>query len=501
MKALWLEELESVLGLAASTIDHELGRARLPPSRVKVGSAAARRQPRPTTNSRFMESGLVLLDLLTGHEPEVPRTWPSAPRFMESAADVAVRAPTTRPWGVATAAWLRGLALIIMLTASCLALDVERYAWEFPVAEEIPAAPTAWLRTELLAQTDDILAAGFLAPWRVNHADEATDAYFVYLEPGRIVTTLAWAFPHLPPDRQAATRRYVNEQFASGTFAPWNPGRLPADVAGTRREFHPIHRLGNWTPQWQASRPTIQSLYGAWLWAYRAGDFEGVRFYWDQVKACYHAKVSQGDIYSTMNAHLAVLRLAESYQDVETRRTAWLNLSNNLVMGLSFVGDPAIRTEETRMSLVERNTARLYGRNNNGGLYWPAQNGSIYRGMMFHCVSPEIGRYLAEHVRPETLKRHTDGLTRFPLWWLVDAPYFQRDYTGDEGIGLVQPEMMGMLFPIERWVVGTDAATLAGYLASAPSCRGDCVWIECLVQAIEAHGRTAWRDVRLEQAR
>jgi len=31
-----------------------------------------------------MENGLVLLDLLRDLEPEVPRTWPSAPRFMES---------------------------------------------------------------------------------------------------------------------------------------------------------------------------------------------------------------------------------------------------------------------------------------------------------------------------------------------------------------------------------------------------------------------------------
>jgi len=33
-----------------------------------------------------MESGLVLSDLLDGQEPKVPRTWPSAPRFMERVA-------------------------------------------------------------------------------------------------------------------------------------------------------------------------------------------------------------------------------------------------------------------------------------------------------------------------------------------------------------------------------------------------------------------------------
>jgi len=380
------------------------------------------------------------------------------------------------------------------------ALDVERYAWEFPAVSNIPAQAAASLRAELWAQVEDILAAGFLTPWRVNHADEAADAYFVYLEPGRIITSLAWAYPHLPAERQARVRRYARDHFQSGVFAPWNPGRLNADVTGTRRELHPMHRVGSWSPQWQQTRPTIQSLYGVWLWAHRADDLASVRPYWDQVKACYHSKLAQGDIYSTMNAHLALVRLAEAFQDPDTRRGAWLNLSNSLAMGLSFKGDPTIRTDENRMSPVERNTVRMYGRNNNGGLYWPTQNGTIYRGMMFHCVSPEIGRYLAENVLEETLKRHADGVTRFPLWWLVDAPYFQRDYTGDEGVGLVQPEMMGMLFPIERWVVGAGAGALAGYLASAPSCRGDCVWIECLVQAIEAHGQLQWRDVRRHTA-
>lgn len=375
-------------------------------------------------------------------------------------------------------------------------LDVDRYAWEFPVADNIPAAPTAWLRAELLAQMDDVLKAGFLTPFRVNHADEATDAYFLYLEPGRIITTVAWAYPHLPADRQAAARRYVHEHFASDTYAPWNPGRLNADVAGTRREFHPIHHVGNWTPDWQATRPTVQSLYGVWLWAWRAGDFDAVRPHWDKIKACYQAKLAQTEIFATMNAHITMIRLAEVFADTETRQRAWLNLSNHLVMGLGFLGDPTIGTDEKRMSQIERNTARLYGRNNNGGLYWPTQDGSIYRGMMFHGISPEIGRYLAEHLREETLRRHAAGKARFPLWWLVDAPYFQRDYTGDEGVGLVQPEMMGMLFPIERWVVNADPATLAGYLASAPSCRGDCIWIECLVQAIEANGTTRWVDVR-----
>jgi hypothetical protein len=116
--------------------------------------------------------------------------------------------------------------------------------------------------------------------------------------------------------------------------------------------------------------------------------------------------------------------------------------------------------------------------------------------MMFLSVSPEIGRFLAENVREETLRRHNYGKSRFPLWWMIDAPYFQRDYTGDEGVGLVQPEAMGMLFPIEKWVCEASASMLDSYMASSPSCRGDCVWIESLVQTMESHASVQWVDVR-----
>jgi hypothetical protein len=216
------------------------------------------------------------------------------------------------------------------------------------------------------------------------------------------------------------------------------------------------------------------------------------------MKACYEAKANEAGLFGTLGAHLAMVRLAERFGDAAAGRSAWLQLSNQLRRGLTFDGDPEIGTDEARMSEMEQSTLRLYGVNNNGGLYWHKQDGSIYRGMMFYSMAPAIGRYLAEHVREAVLRRHAAGVRRFPFWWMLDAPYFQRDYTGDEGIGLVQPEMMGMMFPVERWVVGAAPSALAGYMASAPSCRGDCVWIESLVQTIEAHGITLWRDVRFQ---
>jgi len=66
--------MESGLGPKATCGDHELGRARLLPSRVKVERTAARPQPRPTASGRFMENVMVFSGLLGGHEPKVPRT-------------------------------------------------------------------------------------------------------------------------------------------------------------------------------------------------------------------------------------------------------------------------------------------------------------------------------------------------------------------------------------------------------------------------------------------
>ena len=75
--------MESALGPKAMRDGPEPGRARLLPSRVKVGSTAARQEPRPTDRPRLSGSGPFLSDLLRGLEPDVPRTWPSVARFME----------------------------------------------------------------------------------------------------------------------------------------------------------------------------------------------------------------------------------------------------------------------------------------------------------------------------------------------------------------------------------------------------------------------------------
>jgi hypothetical protein len=189
-------------------------------------------------------------------------------------------------------------------------------------------------------------------------------------------------------------------------------------------------------------------------------------------------------LYGTMCSHVAAARLAEMFGDVATRDRALGNLQVALEAGTNFQAvEDHCRTNFYR---------EHYTRRNAGGL-------ALHHGAMFLGLSPEIGRYLKDHVREPVLARHREGTGRFPFWWLVQAPYFCR-WTGDESVGL-SPEAIGMIAPVERWVVGADPATLRTYCRSVPNGRGDCHWLEMLVQAIEATGDVRWTDVRSLKAK
>lgn len=370
------------------------------------------------------------------------------------------------------ASWLTTL---VLGTPSALAIDITPYAWQFPVVTGVNRGDDMVVR--LREEVQRILDAGRLAPLRVYHGDIATvEEYWLYTEPGRIITTLAWAYPNLTQAQQFAVRAYVAAELDSATHAPWATAPLPFN-AGARRELHPLDRATYRPYDFGRSRPTVHTIYGLWLYAFRSGDWATVQAKWSNIKTMYSNRSSEGDIYGTMGAHIGMARLADRFGDATTRSAALANLQAQLDAGVTF------STIETR--------AR--------SKYWPEmydarRSEGVYQGWMFLNLSPEIGRYLADHVRTATLSRHASGKAMFPLWWLRQASYFSR-WTGDESVGL-PPEVIGMIVPVERWVVGTSAAALRDYVRSGPLATGDLYWLEALVHAIEATGSMSWVDVR-----
>jgi hypothetical protein len=394
------------------------------------------------------------------------------------------------------AGWLAGHARGGAQTNEVL----ETCAWQFPIVTDIVGAED--LVGGLRAQVQRVLDAGRLAPLYISFADQESVGYSVYQEPGRIVTTLAWAYPHLTPGQQSAVRAYVNAEFDNPTNAPWGVtsyGRnhnsnypLPHNV-GTPREDHPKTRWWYERADFGNARPFLHTLYGVWLYGFRTGDWAAVSNHWSSIKSLY-ANYGTEDayrLYGTWGVHIAMARLADRFGDTAMRATALTNLQSRLDVGLDFA------TVEAYARGTPGNEWRSpYGSYPN--MYDARMDRSTYRGWVFLNLTPEAGRYLRDAsptLRSNVLARHNAGKTTFPLWWMPKASYFNRSWTGDEGSGLV-PEVVGMLAPVERWVVQADAATLRRQTRGAPNGLGDCYWLEALVQAIEAHGVLHWSDVR-----
>jgi hypothetical protein len=368
------------------------------------------------------------------------------------------------------------LSLVLVSSSPLRALDITPYAWQHPQVAGVGGAAADDMIERLREEVQKILERGRLAPLRIYYGDIPTvEEYWLYTEPGRIIATLGWAYPYLTSTQQTAVKSYVAAELASPTHAPW-AGSILQPSAGSRRELHPLERVTYRPFAFGAGKPTVHTVYGIWLYAYRSTDWATVQAHWSAIKAMYGSRSGEGNIYGTMGAHVAMARLADRFGDAAARTTAINNLQAQLDGGVNF------GTIDTRVRAIwsEMHTDRRIGH--------------VYQGWMFLNLSPEIGRYLHDHVRSATLARTAGGRTMFPMWWLRQAGYWNR-WTGDESVG-IPPEMMGMIVPVERWVSRATAQDLREYTRSAPICIGDSYWLESLVQAIEATGTLTWVDVR-----
>jgi hypothetical protein len=377
-----------------------------------------------------------------------------------------------------------------MLTAGCwmlLAANLsaanlsaspwDKYVWETVRTTGISPACSN-LITELRAEMEKILQAGALAPVRTVYADLEQDPYFMYWQGGRIITTLAMAWPHLTSMQQKAVKEYVRAEMLQEQRSPWSmKGFIPPE-SGSRRELHTFHEGRGWERYWNMwgrNKPIMGSFYGLWLYGERTADWNTLQEHYPQIAALYSRKAGECNLYGTMGAHIAMARMARHFGDAAMETMAVSNAAAAFRIGTNFAA-------------VESATKRYWKER-----YEPRQRGGVYQGWMFLDLCPEVGRYLSDHVKDAVLQRDEEGLKKYPFFWLREVPYDSR-WTGDEGLG-IPTELMGMIVPIERWVAGASFNKLSGYLRSTPICVGDCYWLEALVQAIEASGSTEWVQV------
>ena len=352
----------------------------------------------------------------------------------------------------------------------------DKYLWETPRVTNIDGIATADLVAELQREVDKILDRPPLAPLRLSYADIPYEAYWLYYERGRIVTTLSYAYPHVTTQQRKQICQYVRNLLSNPQHAPYEEGILrPMD--GVSRALH-----GQLIPEGRyisdyGHCPTLHVLYGLWLYGDRSGDWQAVEPYWTQIKTRYLRGLEEPRLYGQMGAHIAMARLAKRFHDAELLAQAEQALAKDLEEGKD-ISRIVNRLDRTRFAHFRE----------------PRNRGSFPGDCwIFLDACPEILRYLNDTQRDEVLHRIDAIKGRYPFWWLHQAPYFTR-WTGDEGVG-VTPELIGVVFPVERWIAKTEPRELAKFMRSTPVGIGDCYWLESLVQAIEAFGDLAWKNV------
>lgn len=371
--------------------------------------------------------------------------------------------------------------ILVCLSGSVHGQTADIYLWEMPIMVDVDTQGAAAEIDILRDEIDRILAAPALAPLRLNFSDLLEEGYWVYIERGRIITTLAAAYPYLLPDQQEAVQVYVRTMLESGEEAPWH-SPLKSNGEGAERHDHQhAITLGRY-PHFPDTGPvpTLHVLYGLWLYAERSGDWETVSQYWEPIKQYYADNRETAILYGQLGGFIGMARMAYQLDDTETLAAVEADARSQFDAALD-IDLIAARQQTSTFGFFDN--ARKDG-------FFPGQP------WMFLNASPEVMRYINDHadLRAAALDRVDQFLQRYPVWWLVRAPYFSR-WTGDESIGLT-PESFGIHMPFERWVRQTEPAQLRSYMRSAPLGTGDLYWIEALVTAIEATGQVCWQDVR-----
>jgi len=353
----------------------------------------------------------------------------------------------------------------------------QKYLWQTYRVRQIDAQAAADLLGQLQREVEKILDRPPLAPLRLSYGDEPEIAYWLYYERGRIITTLSYAYPHVSRKQQEGIRSYVRKLLADPKHAPYIEGILgPTD--GASRALHGrlisqgryIHEYGHC--------PTLHVLYGLWLYGDRSGDWQALKPYWTQIKTRYLRGLEEEPrLYGQMSAHIALARLAKRFQDAELLGRAETALTDDLQEGKD-LARIVKRLERTRFAYFYDSRRR------------PFFPGDCW---IFLEACPEILRYLQDTQKQEVLRRTQLLEAKYPLWWLHQAPYFTR-WTGDESVGVV-PELIGMIFPVQRWIAQKEPAELARFMRSTPVGIGDCYWLEALVHTIEAFGHLEWKKV------
>lgn len=373
------------------------------------------------------------------------------------------------------------------------------YIWQYPRPQNISGADD--LKTKLETETQKVINAGHLAPFRTLYGEGITR--FDWVNRYDSIYTISLAYPYLNSTLQTQAKNYLKNELTS--YPVWIDnygGRYLDPNVGTKREPDILPTGVRVTNQeWDYRfRPKLFALYALWLYAHNTGDWVYIEQNWSAIKDWYSANTTSttdhlgevGQYYTSISGAIGIARMAmeKPTPDAATRDIAVAHINSGLTNGKNFL----------QFATLAENIFLFNGGNNQ--IKTEADNPLAYYIL---DVSPEIGRYFNDDPNLKSAILGSDpaatsfnyslasGEYKSSLWFMAQAPYAMTEYYG-EGSGQ-DPLFKGMMFPIHIWVKKDNAQTLRKYLDVPDALIGDFYHIQNLTRTIEASGTECWEDM------
>jgi len=370
------------------------------------------------------------------------------------------------------------IVLFILPTGTFAATSYDTYVWQKLVSTGVNTTAAAAQIQELNKEISAIVTRGSLAPLVMHYSDQPSEGYEIYQDRGRIIQTLAMAYPYVNSSIQSQIVSYVKNTLSSGD-ENFMTNKLKNAKQGVQRRLHGDSSADTIPNNTFDNIPSLHVIYGMWLYGDKTGDWTTVQSHWSQLKTFYNNNKNSNILYGSLNGYIAMARLAKQFNDQTTLSAVEADITSQFAQALN----PT--TIETRQK------STLYR------FFYDPRKEEYFSGQpwMYLNTSPETLRYISDNsaIKSDYLNRLQTFERIYSPWWITQLPVFTR-WTGDEGIGAT-PEMMNLFFNRERYVLKKPASTLSEYMRSIPLGIGDIFWIEALIGSIESNGQDCWENL------
>ncbi|NJN18116.1 MAG: PQQ-binding-like beta-propeller repeat protein [Oscillochloris sp.] len=303
----------------------------------------------------------------------------------------------------------------------------------------------------------------------ISHNSSLVSGNAYWYDPGEMIYTLSSVYPYISSELQAELKQYLRREIERyDPLASLPFGGLPWLREGVDRTAYSIpfrDELNTYPPP----APPVQTIYALWAYGEYVGEWEYVESRWERIDALWKSYRTQLNSYARISGAVGYYRIA-------TR------LGKNAAAGDALERGTAALNTGLNFAAFRNRAAELLP---DMSLNTPAAIGA--RGQVFFGLTPEIGRYLREQLRPQVdaeLGKLT-GNRGAILWYATHAsamsiePFTEQSFHG--------PDLAWSLFLAHAYGQGADRNSLRRWL-DRPFALGDLYYLQKIVATIQAPG-------------